>query len=420
MKTNFLIAVSFLFLLSSCVKDKGSVTMTYNKGTAVYADLDAVRSKTLIGTTRQINDPGKIFIDENMLLIGEEDEGIHVYDNTNPASPVNVSFIQLPFCKEFYVENNMIYAESQYDFVKIDITNLSLPTLVNRVEFAFGDAIFDHNGNVLVGFDYAVVTESFDFGSAEELALRESSNLFYNSKGNLIPESSVPSSFTGNSESIKGTLNKITVNNNYVYVVGDSKLYTFYDAPNQMNLVNETDISLGLETIYPEGNNLYLGTQTSMIVVDASNPSSPEYTSEYEHPTSCDPVLPNGNVAYLTLRTADFSGCNGDENTVEVLDISDVNNPEPLNSYTVSSPYGMNIINNYLFVGEGNNGLTIFDISNPQFLAFQTTLSNVTVYDIMPHPTDPSIILTTGDNGLVQYNIDYATLTLTELSSINY
>ena len=142
MKTNFLLAVSFLFLLSSCVKDKGSVTMTYNKGTAVYADLDAVRTKTLIGTTRQIVDPGKIFIDENMLLIGEEGEGIHIFDNTNPSSPVNVSFIQLPYCKEFYVEDNMIYAETQYDFVKIDITNLSLPTLVNRVEFAFGQNFF--------------------------------------------------------------------------------------------------------------------------------------------------------------------------------------------------------------------------------------------------------------------------------------
>ncbi len=419
MKSNFLFVIGLALIFSACTKNKGEVSMTYNKATAVYGDIDAVRATALTAPPKSIDDPGKIFIGDDFILIGEENEGIHVYDNNDPSNPVSVGFIQLPFTKEFYVDKNYVYAESQYDFLKIDISDLSAPTLVDRVEYAFGDPIMDQDGNMLLGFDFDVVTETFEIGSPEAMTLQNTDYLYYDYLNQLIPPSSVPSSFAGNSTEIKGTLNKIALLDDYVYVIGNDRMHTFQDGASAMAYIGNQYVSNEMETIYPEGNNLFIGTQTSMVVLDATNPENPYYLSEYFHPTSCDPVLPHGSVAYLTLRAGAFGGCSGDDNTLVVLNIDNLNNPSPIQNIPMNSPYGMCIIDNKLYVGEGANGLAIFDVTDPQNPVHLTTEPNE-VYDIMEHPTIPNMILTTSSNGLELYQVDANPMDITFLSSINY
>jgi len=419
MKKIFVILLGSTLILSSCTKDKGSVSMTYNKGVAVYADIEELRSTELLTNSKPIVNPGKIFIGETALLIGEKGVGIHVFDNTNPNSPVNKAFIQLPYTNEFYVADNILYAESHYDLVKINLVDLGSPQLLDRLEYAFSDALTNDKGEVLIGFDYNVVTEKIKLNSPEAIALQESHSLYFDYNSKIIPESVVPSSFTGTSESGRGTLNKIAVYNDYIYVVGDKHLHTF----NNNGIMSKSDNeSLGrnLETIYPEGDRLYIGTRSSMITMDISNPADPNETSSYEHPTSCDPVLPFGNVAYLTLRTADFSGCSGDENTLDVVDITNPSNPEQLNSIVMQSPYGMSVINNHLFVGEGVNGLEVFDITNPELPVSIDHYDDIEAYDIMMHPSISNRLLITNENGLEQYQLDYNTMEISLLSHIGY
>lgn len=356
-RLSFLIIAVVIFL-AACNKESGKLRFSYNKGTAIYGKIDEVRSQTIVGPARPIENPGKIHIGENFILIGEKNKGIHVFNNTNTLNPVASSFINLPFTKEFYVEDNKIYAESHYDFLKIDLSDINNPILLDREEYAFGQPISNEKGEVVLGFEYHAVTESFELNSEEAEMLRKSSYLYYDEKEKLIPASAVPSSFAGTNSNIKGTLNKIAVSNDHIYVIGENELHCFQNSASEITYLNSKSISHDQETIYPENNRLFIGTQNSMVVVDISNPSSPEMLSEYTHPTSCDPVYPHGNVAYLTLRTADFSGCSGDENTLEVIDISNINSPVLLEEITMKSPYGMSVINDHLFVGEGANGIS--------------------------------------------------------------
>ena len=67
-----------------------------------------IKYKSNVIASKNIENPGKIFIGNNFVLIGEKNKGIHVFDNSSPSNPVNVAFIQLPFSKEFYVENNIV------------------------------------------------------------------------------------------------------------------------------------------------------------------------------------------------------------------------------------------------------------------------------------------------------------------------
>ena len=113
-KSSLFISLCFSFLLTSCYKDKGSVTMTYYKGVAIYGDIETLRNTPLLSSAKIVENPGKIFIGEDFILIGEEHKGIHVFDNSNPNSPVNVSFLDIPFSKEFF--------ETTLDIVKSSLT----------------------------------------------------------------------------------------------------------------------------------------------------------------------------------------------------------------------------------------------------------------------------------------------------------
>lgn len=423
MKSKYLLlAVAGAGLLSTaCTKTKGEITMTYNKATAVYADLAEIRDVPLVASAKSINDPGKIFIGDKFILIGEKEEGIHVFDNTNPNNPTAISFLQLPMTREFYVDGDFIYAEGHYDFMKIDMTDMYNPQLKNRVEYAFGESHENGEGQDIIGFNYETVTETFELGSEEAEALEEDSYLYYDYMDQLIPVSTVPSSFVGAGGDVKGTMNKITTLNDYAYVVGNYEIFVFSDQGSDMTLVNRVYTQSGdVETIYPYDNYLYLGTQSSMELYSTSNPESPSEVSTYWHPTSCDPVLPTGDVAYLTLRSADNSGCSGDENTLTVIDMTDVFDPQPLNVIALDSPYGMGVDADYLWVGQGTNGLSVFDntdANNPQFIK---TFTNVQGYDVIPNPYVTDAIYVTGDNGMEMFSVDYNTMTLTPITSINY
>ena len=85
-----------LVLASGCNREIGEVTLTDNKASAVYGDLSAIRATPLIALNRAIEDPGKIFMGEEVLLIGEEGKGIHVFDNNDANNPFPVLFIDLP------------------------------------------------------------------------------------------------------------------------------------------------------------------------------------------------------------------------------------------------------------------------------------------------------------------------------------
>lgn len=416
--------VSFIIALSiySCTKDSGSITLDYTKAIAQYGNLDEIRSLPLIQDARAINNPGKIYVGSEVLLIGEENEGIHVYDNSNPSNPTNILFIQLPFTKEFYVEDDVIYAESHYDMVKIDIQNKYNPILESRLEFALSNAIKNNNGQTLVGFEFKEVSEKFKINSPESQQLEQTSYLYYDYVQNLIPPSAVPASFAGNGEGSVGSVNRIAKQFGHVYAISNSKIHVFADNSSGLELVNSNGWSWGsqMETIYAEDENLFIGSRNSVSIYDISNPEDPNYVSEFWHATSCDPVLPKDNVAYTTLRTGDFSNCPGDENSLITLDITTISNPFSVDEQVMVSPYGMSIINDQLYVGEGENGMKIFDISDP----FQPNLvkfdESVAAYDIISHPTINDLILTAGPNGIEQYEMNEQTFDLTLISSIDY
>ena len=96
MQKHLLFLLLSFVLIQSCTKDIGTVETTYTKAIAIYGDLEEVRNTPLVSTAKEIENPGKIFVSNDFILVGEEGEGIHVIDNSDPINPVAVQFINIP------------------------------------------------------------------------------------------------------------------------------------------------------------------------------------------------------------------------------------------------------------------------------------------------------------------------------------
>jgi hypothetical protein len=417
-KLIYLSALSLVF--ASCVKTKGKISMEYDKATAVYGSLDSVRALPLLISKQELVKPKSFFIGSNYILVGENNKGIHIFDNVNMQNPQKMSFIQIPFNSEFYVKDNFLYAESLYDVIKIDISDVYNPVLVGRAENVFMQPLVNDKGQELIGFEYIRSVDEFELNSPEAKEIKSQGKLHLDYLSNMIPESNIPTVITGSYGASKGTMNRMAVEYNHVYVISDKKLHIISNA-GAFEKVNEVKLTEGTETVYVTNNRLYLGSVSEMTIYGVNNPSSPNKISSLSHTESCDPVLPLGEIAYYTLRSVENEGCNEmGENTLNVVNLKNENEPTVVETFELKSPYGMCFSNNLLFVGEGINGITIFDASKPKRIEKRIEHTNVIAFDVMISPFNPNILIATNENGLVQYQINWVTLSLTQVGQLIY
>ncbi len=417
-KILYLSALSLVF--ASCVKTKGKISMEYDKATAVYGSLDSVRALPLLIAKQELVKPKSFYIGPNYILVGENNKGIHIFDNANMQNPQKMSFIQIPFNSEFYVKGNLLYAESLYDVIKIDISDVYNPVLVSRAKNVFMEPLTNDKGQELIGFEYIRSIDEFELNSPEANEIKRQGKLHLDYLSNMIPESAIPTVITGSYGASKGTMNRMAVEYGHVYVISDNKLHILADGAN-LTKVKDMKLVDGTETIYVANSRIYLGSQSEMTIFGVNNPSSPNRISSLSHTESCDPVLPNGEIAYYTLRSVENEGCNEmGENTLNVVNLKNENEPTVVETFELKSPYGMCFSNNLLFVGEGVNGVTIFDATNPKRIEKRIENTYVTAFDVMISPFNPNILIATNENGLTQYQINWVTLSLTQVGQLVY
>ena len=416
-----LLFISFVLSLFfvSCQKDITTVEVTYKKATAIYGDLEDLRQTELITASKEIINPGKIYVGEQMILVGEEGEGIHWIDNTDPTNPSPKFFINIPFNKEFYVNGNVLYAESHYDMVKLDISNANQIREIARVKNAFSESLMNDDGETLIGFHFEEVTEKLDKDHEIVQGVWGPQKIYYYDYVNkLIPPSAVPASFAGNSSEGVGTVNRIAYDNENVYVLGHNTIYSFSDN-SAFEFLGANLVGSQMETIFPHDDHLFVGTQNSMLIFNTQDPAQLTQVGAFWHATSCDPVYPVEEVAYVTLRTGDLSNCPGDINALVVLDVQSFNNPVEVQEIEMESPYGMTKFGDRLYVGEGANGLKVFDASNPTQLELEFWEEGIEAYDIIQHPNRNDMLLIAGPGGLSQYEIEGGA-SLGLVSRLNY
>jgi hypothetical protein len=163
----------------------------------------------------------------------------------------------------------------------------------------------------------------------------------------------------------------------------------------------KVDIGVGIETIFPYNNHLFIGSSSAMFIYDLVNPAQPRQLSTYVHATGCDPVVVNGDYAYVTLRDGISCANPININVLEVVDVSNYRNPIQLGSIFMNNPRGLGIgCNNKLYVCDGTRGLVQFSLENPANPIEEQVYASHAANDVIIRE---DLVIVTGDDGIYQY-----------------
>jgi hypothetical protein len=225
-----------------------------------------------------------------------------------------------------------------------------------------------------------------------------------------------PSSNNNNQTGTGGSMARFTIVGNTLYCVLPNQLQVYdISTPTAPSPRSPFLLSMGLETIFPYKNNLFIGASDGMYIFDNSSPNSPVLLSRFSHIQSCDPVVVQGNYAYITLRGGTTCRQFASQSSLDVVDISNLTSPRLIDTQPLSSPYGLGVDGTQLFVCEGNNGLKIFDLTKPDKPLLKQTLASVKSFDVIPLN---KTLLVTGEGGFYQYDYSSSLGRLELLSKI--
>lgn len=420
---NFLLPALMLgitALIPSCKKDNCNETVSYRAYEPVYMSYESLRSGVKTEAARALQKPGKIYMAGNFIFVNEVNEGIHIINNQNPASPQNVSFISIPGNIDMAAMGNLLYADSYIDLLVFDISNPQQVQLVKRVENALpqryteSGIVADPQQGVVVDIKEVIKTEKYNSdcngggGGPYPMPWLEGDVMFNGVGGAPVSSTAVASRGKG------GSMARFALHQNMLYVVDNTSLRKF-DLTTPVNPTNSGNSYIGqsIETIFPYNNHLFIGSANGMFIYNVSNPSAPQYVSTYTHATACDPVAVEGDYAYVTLRSG--TPCNTNINQLEVVNIQNLTNPTLSVTVPMTNPHGVGIENGTLFICDGNDGLKVYNANNVQTIAENRIAhyNNIHAYDVIPHNNR---LLMIGENGLYQY--DYSNTQNIQLLSV--
>ncbi len=151
-----------------------------------------------------------------------------------------------------------------------------------------------------------------------------------------------------------------------------------------------------------------------MFIYDITEPAIPEFVSDFQHGTACDPVVVDDNYAYITLRAG--NSCGAFESSLQIVDITDISNPVLKASYTMDNPYGLGINGENLFICEGSSGLKVYNKTDVHNILLLAHFEDINTFDVIPLD---SHLLLIGEEILYQYSYENNTIELLSVFNLN-
>jgi len=395
------------------------MAQTYIVATPLKSNLAEFKEEAIAITEPvPMQESGKIYAYKNYIFVNDVNRGLHILDNTDPAAPQNIAFIKLEGNYDISIKDDRLYADSYGDLVVMDISDINNISFVTRMENAIYQEFwctvgFDvewPEGQVDV-FDYTDFDSSTDAITGwdikeQRLTDEEFERKFgYNPSGRDVfstndsaLESNVPTSDSTTGQG--GSFARFKIVQDYLYAVEPWSINVFdisnLDAP---KILDEVYAEGNIETIFNQGDILFLGGTQGMYIYDISAPDTPTYVSEFTHGRACDPVVVSGGYAFVTLRANNFCG-DGAESGLYIVDVSDLTNPTLSKTYPMTEPYGLGIKEEKLFICDGPDGLKVYDKSNIDDLVQLNHFEEISTYDVIPLANS---LLMIGDKVLYQY-----------------
>lgn len=405
----FLVMIAVIVALGGCAKDKCTKIVQRKVYTPILMAVKDYWGSIKSEAPKEIGMTGKIYVKDQYIFVNEPYKGIHVIDNSTPASPQKISFLNVMGNMDIAIKGNYLYADSYTDLTVFDISDPRDITFVKRLAGATGYLVSQDglvtgwktsNDSMVIGYT-SRDTSYCDCSDSENM-------LYFNSPGTA-------SSYPGKNQQTGkgGSMARFTIAGDYLYAVNYSQLKAF-DISNAADPLfkNSQQINSVIETIFPYGKYLFIGSQNAMYIYDIINPAAPSQRSMVTHFRACDPVVVEGNKAYVTIRSG--STCAGTLNQLQVFDVSNVDNPIKLSTTEMKNPHGLGIDNGKLFICEGTFGLRFMDASDVRNITTTKLVDGLDTYDVIPFENQHRLLVSARD-GIYQYN--YSTMANPQLLS---
>jgi hypothetical protein len=407
MKTKIIPIFLFAAILFFSCED--SHYREYTGNAPVYMDYSDLRTAIVSQQNVELKNPGKIYYKDDYIFIVEELKGIHIFDNSDPASPVKKVFVKIPGVVDISISGYILYADSYVDLVMLDVQNVDnirevgrvkdvLPYTVPPVDNDYPMANVDEEKGVVVDWQVKTIREKIHNEPYPWPIYYKGGIMFLDASNASGASSGVSGSGTG----FGGSMARFGIKDKVLYIVDQNTLKVF-DITDKTSPVKMGDFYPGwnIETMFLTENNMFLGTTTGMIIYDISVPLVPAAKTFFNHATSCDPVIVDDTLAYVTLRSG--TTCGGNVNCLDVINIKRINSPLLVATFSLTNPHGLGKAGDLLFICDGDAGLKIFDASDPVSLGSRLiyTYPNINAYDVIPVG---DLLVMIGDDGLYQYS----------------
>lgn len=330
--------------------------------------------------------PSKIYLYGTTLVRAVPGKEIAFYDISNPAVPKERNKIPITGNHDVAVESHYMYADNNHDLVIYDIADLAKPVPIDTIRAVFT--------TIPVFFE----------GPIMEPTVRSGSSGCHG--GGCSSDEMVSAPATMNSGGQRGggqagSMSRFVIVGDYLYCVDYSSLKVFdISDPARPQYKSNTHIGREIETIFPYNGMLFIGSQTGMYILGMSDPEAPTELGEFTHARSCDPVVAEGNRAYVTLRSGAPCGDNGDQ--LDIVDVSDVRNPRLLKSYPLTGPYGLAVKDGTVIVCDGSGGVVILDVRDPNNVKKIGGIDLADAYDVI---ISGNMMIVTAEAGVYLYDI---------------
>ena len=166
-----------------------------------------------------------------------------------------------------------------------------------------------------------------------------------------------------------GSMARFVLKGDYLYTLNKSEMNIFdvSEASNPKN-ISKLHTPFNVETLYSYKDYLYMGASDGVYIYDNSEPTQPNFLSLFTHAQSCDPVVLENNIAYVTLNSSKHCWRRNpiEINRLEVLDMNDPKHPKLIKRMEMWEPKGLAIHNNKLFICDGTEGLKVFDVNQTE------------------------------------------------------
>ena len=411
----------FGLLLTGCIEDRCTDTVTYTAYEPVVLVAGAWRNDDFPATEgRTVCDPSAFYVYGDLLFVLDRQAGLHIIDNRDNANPVPLKFIEIPGGEGMAVRNDVLYVNQYIDLLAFDLSDPANPELLSRTKDVFDPysdlaAGIHGTGDITIDYVETPATMTIDCSSPYwgTESFRYNDFIYFSASGTSSSNGSNNSfSVAATAPELVGTggsLARFTINRGTLYAVDANTLHTFsLSDPAAPAYTGTTALGWGIETIFPYRDMLFIGANSGMHIYGLDDPLKPEHFSTFEHVRSCDPVVVQNDIAYVTMWGGSSCGDQGDQ--LYTIDVSDPRQPTQLQRLPMNNSHGLGVDGEHLYLCAGPDGLQVYDLTEEGLLGeLVHTAADFPAKDVIVLPQQRELIVLGWEQaGIRQYDYDAA------------